>query len=454
MTENQQPASEYFLDTSKEYSLYVCESRSIPRASDGLKDGQRKALWLMRNRADKIKTISLSGELISSNLYLHGDASASETISALAAPYRNNIPFLEGEGTFGTKVAPTSWAAPRYTYVRRANAGNKLVYPDLDIVPLRENYDGSTWEPETFLPIVPIVLLNSVSGIAVGWSTEILPRTLKDLIAATLTAIDGKKVRRMTPTYDYLDQDVKHVEGNTWEFTGKFNRIDSSTIQITELPVDLTSEKFIQRLIKLEEEGTIQDFEDASTENIDIQIKFKRGAVRSYSDEKIINLLKLRTKKSERIVVIDWAGDAIRQYENAEALVVDFVKWRLGWYVTRYQKLLADTEYDLRYWLGVKACFDADLPSKLVKMTDKKSVETEVTSITKSIGLDEKQIDKIVSLPTYRWAKDALQQCKNRIAELKKDKKTYSDLLKSDNGIRDIFRQEVEDLRKEKFVII
>jgi DNA gyrase/topoisomerase IV subunit A len=408
----------------------------------------------MRNRADKIKTISLSGELISSNLYLHGDASASETISALAAPYRNNIPFIEGEGTFGTKVAPTSWAAPRYTYVKRANAGNKLVYRDLDIVPLRENYDGSTWEPETFLPIVPIVLLNSVSGIAVGWSTEILPRKLNDLIDATIAAIDGKKIKRLVPTYDYLNLDVKHLEANTWEFTGKFNRVDASTIQVTELPVDLNSEKFIARLIKMEDDGEIQDFEDASTSNIDIQIKFKRGAIKDWSDEKIINVLKLRTKKTERIVVIDWKGDAIRQYETAEDLVKDFVEWRMGWYVKRYQKLLADTEYDLKYWLGVKACFDSDLPGKLVKMTNKASVEKEVTSVTQSIGLDDKQIDKIVSLPTYRWAKDALQQCKEKIAELKGDKKTYSDLLKSDTGIRDIFRQEVQDLKKEKFVII
>jgi DNA gyrase/topoisomerase IV subunit A len=79
-------SSEYILDISRDYSLYVCSSRAIPSIADGLKDAQRKAMWLLRNKNEKIKTISLSGELISSNLYLHGDASASGAISLLAAP--------------------------------------------------------------------------------------------------------------------------------------------------------------------------------------------------------------------------------------------------------------------------------------------------------------------------------------------------------------------------------
>ena len=70
-----QTTSEYILETSKDYSIYVCSNRAIPSVTDGLKDGQRKAMWLLRNKTEKIKTFSLSGEMISSGLYLHGDAS-------------------------------------------------------------------------------------------------------------------------------------------------------------------------------------------------------------------------------------------------------------------------------------------------------------------------------------------------------------------------------------------
>ena len=83
-------SSEYINDSSLDYSLYVCEKRGIPALGDGLKDVHRKALYLLRNKKHEIKTISHSGETISSGLYLHGDTAASDAIGKLAAPYQNN----------------------------------------------------------------------------------------------------------------------------------------------------------------------------------------------------------------------------------------------------------------------------------------------------------------------------------------------------------------------------
>jgi len=216
--------------------------------------------------------------MISSGLYLHGDQSANGTISLLAAPYTNNIPYIEGTGTFGTRVAPVEGiGAPRYTYVGKNIVTEKLIYPDLSIVPLKDNYDGSTKEPGTFLPILPIILLNGISGIAVGWSTVILPRNIRDIINATVAAIDGKKVKRLIPSYDFLNADVEHLGGNSWVFIGKVELIDRSKLKIKELPPDLTLDKFKNRLVQMEEDGKIRDFIDRSTNKIDIEIKFKRG---------------------------------------------------------------------------------------------------------------------------------------------------------------------------------
>ena len=194
-------SSQYILDTSREYSIYVCSDRAIPYATDGLKDVQRKALWLMRNKGDKIKTVSLAGEMISSELYVHGDASAGEAVSMLAAPYLNNIPLIEGIGAFGTRVAPKDGiGAPRYTYVKKSKITQELVYADLDIVSLKENYSGQL-EPKTFLPLIPLLLLNGVSGIAVGWSTDILPRKPSDIIDACISALDGKEIPEIQPYF-------------------------------------------------------------------------------------------------------------------------------------------------------------------------------------------------------------------------------------------------------------
>jgi len=443
-------ASEYILRTSREYSLYVNEHRAIPKVSDGLKDAQRKALWILSKKNEKIKTISLAGSLIASGLYLHGDASAADTISLMAAPFANNIPLLEGEGTFGTRVAPIEGiSAPRYTYVKKSKLTEKIIYQDIDLIPMKENYDGSTLEPETFLPLIPIILLNGIAGIAVGWSTEILPRNIKDIINATIKAIDNKKISILNPSYQYLDIDVRNIEKNVWEFTGKGNVLDASHINITELPPDLTLDKFIKRLITYIDDGKINDFDDNSTEKINIIIKFKRGTVKSWDQEKIINFFKLRTKKTERIVVIDWSGKSIRQYESAELVIKDFVKWRFKYYIKRYEKLLKDTNYELNFLVGIKDCFDKNLPSQLIKMKDKKSVEKLIENSTKN--LDRKQIEKISSLPTYRWSKDYLIQIKEKIKCMKKNKKLYQNLLKNPNEIKEIYKQELKALKKENF---
>lgn len=454
MSVKNKTASDYLLDTSKEYSIYVCHKRGIPRITDGLKNGQRQALWLIRNKTEKIKVIALAGAMIESELYLHGDMSAGDSISKLAAPFCNNIPYLDGKGTFGTRVSPVDGiGAPRYVSVKKGKAAEHLIYPDLDLVPLKDNHDGSTKEPITFLPIIPTVLLNGVAGIAVGWSTDILPHKLEDLIKATTAALEGRKIPKLIPSYDYFDVTVKPVPGvdNTWEFTGKVDIISSSMARVTELPPDLTLAKFRKQLAQMEEDEIITDFVDKSTKTINVEIKFKRGALKDYTIDKLIKLLKLTTRKKERIVVIDWDETAIREYESPEQVVEDFVKWRFGKYIERYERLRDITNDDINFWNGVKLCYDNNLPDRLTKMANKSDVENEIRKVTTILNLTDGQVDRIVSFPTYRWAKDGYQQCIDKIAELTAQHKEYVRLLKNPDDIKNIYIDEIAELKKVKF---
>jgi DNA gyrase/topoisomerase IV subunit A len=438
----------FIKDSSREYSIYVCQSRGIPSVSDGLKDAQRKALFVMKTQNEKIKTISLAGRLISENIYLHGDAAACDTISLMAAPYCNNVPLLSGIGAFGTRVGPTDWGAPRYTYVKKNQHTESLIYQDYDIIPLKENYDGSVLEPKHFLPLIPLVLLNGVSGIAVGWSTEILPRSLSNLIDATLSAIDEKKkLPELLPSYDYLGCTVRGIGDNAYEFTGKV-KIDGSTVVVTELPPDLSLEKFKARLNKMEDDEQIQTYIDRSTKGINIEIRFKRGTINDWTETKAIEFLKLRGKTTERLVVLDWDGNNIKQYENAETLIRDFVEWRLGFYKVRYQKLIADATYQLNWNLALKACYDKGLPTFLSKAQNRAEIIDKISDITVKITLDDNQRDRIASLPSYRWAKDAYTDVTNKILEITNTIAEYQTILQDPVKMRSIYRQEVSALKK------
>lgn len=440
-------AADFIKRTSRDYSIYVCQSRGIPSVCDGLKDAQRKALFIIKGKGDKIKTVSLAGEMISSNIYLHGDASAAETLSLMAAPYCNNIPFLHGIGAFGTKVGPTDWGAPRYTYLKKYNMTEALIYPDYDIIPLKENYDGSVLEPKNFLPLIPLVLLNGISGIAVGWSTDILPRSLDDLIDATIAAIDGKKIKTIVPKYDYLECGVRNLGPNAWEFTGKV-RFDGNTIWVEELPPDLSLEKFKARLNQMEDEEKIQTYIDRSTKEIKIEVRFKRGVIADWDEDKAIDYLKLRSKTTERIVVLDWAGDNIKQYDTAESLIAEFVEWRLGFYAVRYQKMVDDLTHDLNFNLALKACYDKGLPAFLPKAKDKSDVVSKIVDFTKGIDIDDDQTQRIASLPSYRWAKDGYDDVIKNINELTITISEYNSILSDPKKQRDIYKKEVSSLKK------
>lgn len=445
-------SSTYIKDISREFAIYTAQNRAIPSLADGIKDGQRKFLWMIRNTADKIKTVALASSAIGYGIYVHGDASAADTVSLMAAPYVNNIPLLDGIGNFGSRLEPTGVGAPRYTSVKRGIAAKELMFTDLDIIPLKENYDGSVMEPVHYLPLIPMVLLNGVSGIAVGWSTDILPRNINNLIDSTIKAVSGKKIETIKPSYDYLQCDVNHLEGNTWIFSGKIDKVNTSTLKISELPPGVSLEKYKEKLNKMIDDGVISDYDDNSSEFIDIEIKVQRKTIDGKNNDQLLDMFKLKQKKTERIVVLDFNGKSIKQYDSDVKLIQDFVAWRLVWFKKRYENLKSKAEYELNYWKALKECFDKNLPSKISKMSNKKSVEEEVTKITtKIVSLDSSQLDKISSLPSYRWAKDYYQTIIDKINEIESNIKEYVDLLNDEKKLKNVYLEELKNLKKIKF---
>jgi DNA gyrase/topoisomerase IV subunit A len=487
---NQAPgSSDYLLRDSREYSIYVCSTRAIPAVEDGLKQGQRIALWLLRNRAEKIKTFALSGLMGFERLYVHGEVSANSAIGLLAAPFKNNVCLIEGLGQFGSRVAPVDGiGAPRYTEVRRSKGSEAFLYRDLDLVPLIENYDGSNMQPSHFLPLIPTVLLNGVSGIAVGWSTEILPRSLKSLIQATQDALAGNPIKGIDPYFARYNIDVKNVGTNQWEFTGKVKILDTSTLQITELPPGEKIENFRAKLIKMEngdhpydratlgEDCPVMNFVDRSTDCIDITVKFKRGylgpqaarveeetidgkkykhkipARKAWTEADAIKFFKLTEKTTERIVVLGWGGKAIRTYASPEELIRDFAAWRLGWYTKRFEKMLADAIYERNFWKAIAALFKDNFPKRLGAFADKAAVETDVMGVVTKVKLklDDTQLERVVNLPTYRWTKSFEAEVQTKISNLDTSIKEYQSILASPDRLKAVYNDELEELKKAK----
>jgi len=251
------------------------------------------------------------------------------------------------------------------------------------------------------------------------------------------------------PRYDYLNCGVRNIAGNSWEFTGRC-RIDGSTVWVEELPPDLSLEKFKARLNTMEEEDKIQTYIDRSTKEIRIEIRFKRGTINGWTEDTAIDYFKLRSKATERIVVLDWNGNSVRQFETAEQVVAEFVEWRLGWYKTRYEKMVDDLTYQLNWNMAIRACIGSKLPAFLPQAKDKSEIVAKIRQImdTTKITLDDDQIDRIAGLPSYRWAQDTLAEVQAKIAELSTTIADHQATLADPVKQREIYKREVQALKK------
>jgi DNA gyrase/topoisomerase IV subunit A len=445
--------SNYVLKVSREYALYICRQRAIPNVTDGLKHVQRIALWILKDRAEKIKTVALSGLCAYRKFYVHGDTSCNAAIGLLAAPYCNNVPLIEGHGAFGSRIAPVEGiGSARYTSVSRSKAAQAFLYADLDLVPTEDNYDLSDQQPVHFLPLIPTVLLNGISGIAVGWSTNILPHNLKDIIVATKNALADKPIDPLFPHYERYDLTIKRLASGQWELTGKVKILDSSTLEIHELPPGLNIETFRKRLIALEETDQIVSYTDRSTDAIAITIKMKRGSIADWTADQAIEFFKLRERVTERLVVVGWDGESIQTYESPEILIKDFVAWRLSWYTTRFEKLHNDSSYELNYWLALEALFAANFPAQLGKFANRRELQDRVMVIvTKAnVKLDDRQLDRIVNLPTYRWTIEFIDEIKKFVKNLQNAIIDYQAILQSPTRLRKVYADELDDLTRIK----
>jgi len=460
-----------FLEQSfHEYAVYVNKNRAIPDARDGLKQGQRIALHLMRSRSGKIKVIALAGQMIAEELYVHGDTAAAESISQLAAPYKNNVPLLTGQGSFGSRSKPTAFASPRYIYVSRAPASDKLLYTDADIVPLTENHDGSKWMPECFYPMVPTHLINGVEGIGVGYSVRIFPRNMTDLITAITKCIRGQKsdLPRIEPCFDYLDnqrgkfKDYNKAGNMVWEFTGRVKIKDTSTVVVTELPaMNLTVEKFKEQLNEMAERGDIKEFRDNSAKLINIEIKLKRGQCRDWTEEDAIDFLKLRKEASETFVVTSFDGKGIVQYfydkdhkypDPVERYLREWTEWRFAKYANRYENLIKLAEQQALYLQCVKACFDHGMPDRISKKQNRADMKSDIVQCAaknKYVATDE-IADRISARASYSWTREALRKTLEEIIAVNGSIREYKILLKSDDKRRDVFVDELNSLKGMK----
>lgn len=195
---------------NNEFILYSIASnkRAIPSVVDGLKPSQRKVLYacFKRKLTKDIKVAQLAGYISEHAAYHHGEASLQKTIVGMAQDFvgANNINLLVPSGQFGTRSqGGEDQASPRYIFTRLAKIARKIFHPDDDAILTALDDDGVTIEPEFYVPIIPMALVNGSDGIGTGWSTKVPMFSPREIIANLRKMIDDgpEACEPMTPWY-------------------------------------------------------------------------------------------------------------------------------------------------------------------------------------------------------------------------------------------------------------
>jgi DNA topoisomerase-2 len=166
-------------------------SRSIPNGIDGMKESQRKILYAVKKRnlkysGNSLKVAQLSGYTAEHSNYHHGEQNLQDTIINMASgfPGTNNIPLLYPDGGFGTRLEGGKDAASaRYIFTKMEGMTEYIFRAEDEPLLTPVNDDGDLVQPEYYIPIIPMILVNGCSaGIGTGWSCNIPCYNPVDLI--------------------------------------------------------------------------------------------------------------------------------------------------------------------------------------------------------------------------------------------------------------------------------
>ncbi len=180
-----------------EYSMSVIVGRALPDVRDGLKPVHRRVLYAMnelKNYHDGPfkKSARVVGDVIG-KYHPHGDSAVYDTIVRMAQDFSMRYQLIDGQGNFGS-IDGDPPAAMRYTEVRMTRlARDFLLEIDKETVDFGPTYDGSDLEPGVFPTMIPNLLINGSSGIAVGMATNIPPHCLSEVCKAVIKLIDTPK---------------------------------------------------------------------------------------------------------------------------------------------------------------------------------------------------------------------------------------------------------------------
>ena len=351
--------------------------RSLPHGIDGLKESQRKIIYAVRKRnlryqGTSLKVAQLSGYTAEHSNYHHGEQNLQDTIIHMAAGYpgTNNIPLLYPDGGFGTRLEGGKDAASaRYIYTKMEAMTEYIYRSEDDPLLTHVNDDGDLVQPEHYVPIIPMILVNGcTAGIGTGWSCTIPCYNPKDMVTSIkiwlaskgdvlmVDAETGGEISLfppLVPWYRGFNGDISPYGPNKFITRGVVSKTAGvQNYQVTELPIGMWTCKFKDMCEDLVGDKKIKGVKNHSTvRDVNFTLtRFPDGI--PCNDES----LKLHTFVYTSNMVLFTTEGKLKKYDTVDQIIDAFCVVRYNYYIKRKAYQIKTWEQELRH-LGNKERF-------------------------------------------------------------------------------------------------
>ena len=426
-----------------DYSMSVIVSRALPDVRDGLKPVHRRILFGMRglglnyNKPYK-KSARIVGEVLG-KYHPHGDTAVYDTMVRMIQDFSLRYPLIDGQGNFGS-IDGDSPAAMRYTEARMARIAEEMLRDlEKNTVDFTPNFDETLEEPKVLPALIPNLLINGSSGIAVGMATNIPPHNITEVILGINAIIDNPDLE--------IEELLKYIHGPDFPTAGiifgyqgikdaymtgrgrvivrarsmiEVSRNGRERIIISEIPYQVNKTNLIEKIADLVHQKKVEGIYDIRDESdrdgLRIVIELKKDA----NAKSILNVLYKHSQMQTTFGIIMLAlVNGQPKILNLKEIITYFIEHRHEVVVRRTKFELDEAEKRAHILEGLKIALDnIDEIIELIKKS--KDPEAAKSNLMKMFKLSEIQAKAILEMRLQRLTG----------LERKKIEEEYKEILK------------------------
>ncbi|MBL40845.1 MAG: DNA gyrase subunit A [Chloroflexi bacterium] len=456
-----------------DYAMSVIVSRALPDVRDGLKPVQRRVLYAMhdqgmRPNSSYKKSARLVGEVLG-KYHPHGDSSVYAAQVRMAQPFSMRYTLVDGQGNYGS-VDGDPAAAMRYTECKLSPITESLLGDiEKETIDWVDNFDQSLKEPSVLPAILPNLLVNGASGIAVGMATNIPPHNLSEICDGVTMVIENPEAN--------VDDLMKVVKGpdfptgaEIWGLNGirdafangrgrvmvqakhiieDVKKLDRQRLVFTEIPYQVNKASLVMKIAELIKakklEGVSEVRDESDRKGMRVVLELRKGASSSLILNNLYKQTQLRSSFSVNMIAL---VDGTPQILNLKQSINHYISFREEVIRRRAEYDLKRAKARLHVLEGLRiAIKNLDKVIELIRASE--DVETARNALMTEFDLSEIQSQAILDMQLRRLAALEIEKIENEFKELSELVEDLEDLLSNQKRIFSVIKTETLQLKRK-----